>query len=157
MNIDNIDRGIINMLQKNARTPLSEVGKTLNVSLPTVSKRVSKLEISHIINQFTTILNPAALDKSLLCFCFVILRNKTPHNDRRFFEFVNRQPDILECHCISGDYEFLLKIVTNSPKSLEHLIADMRKESFVTRTNTFIALSSIKENPSICLDLDIGV
>lgn len=147
--MDEIDITILNELQKDARKPLTEISQNINLSLPAVSERIRKLERGQMISQYTTILNPKKFGKNLECFCFLILGRKTPGADQDFFEFVATEPDILNCHCITGEYEYALNIYTESPKSLEALLAKMRNNTAVLRTNTFIVLSNIKKSPSI--------
>lgn len=147
--MDELDKKILKLLQENARIAYSEIGRTLNLSVPAVSKRVGQLEKKNIIQCYTAILNPEKFEKRVTCYCFIILKNKTPETDRRFFDFTQSQPDILECHCITGEYEFLLKIASETTKHLEMLLVKLRQDYPVVRTNTCIVLSSSKEHPSI--------
>lgn len=147
--MDEIDVSILKELQNDARKPLREVSQKVNLSLPAVSERIRKLERAEVISRYTTILNPEKFGKNLLCFCFLILRSKTPGSDHEFSEFVKSEPDILDCYCITGQYEYILKIHTESTKSLETLLARLRGNTTAKSTNTFIVLSTEKESPTI--------
>lgn len=147
--MDELDVTILTLLQENARMPLSDISNRLNLSLPAVSKRVSKLERNGIIKQYTAILDPEKFNKRLSCFCFVILKNKTQGNDQVFRNFILSEPDIVECHCVTGEYEFVLKIVTESAKHLEDLLGRLRRETPVARTSSLIVLSAVKAQASV--------
>ena len=147
--MDEIDIAILKELQQNARRPLSEISQNVNLSLPAVSERVRKLEREQIVNQYTAILNPERFGKNLECLCFLSLQGKTPKGDDEFFKFVEKEPDILVCHCVTGEYEYILKIHTESTKSLEDLLARIRNNTDVQHTNTYIVLSTVKNCPSI--------
>lgn len=147
--MDNIDLSILQILQKNARIALSEIAQRLNLSIPAVSKRVSKLESSNVILQYTAVLNPDKFEKRLTCYCLIVLKNKEINNCNHFYQFVIEQPGILECHCITGEYEYLLKILTASTKELETLLALLRRKFPVESTSSCVVLSTIKSELSV--------
>lgn len=150
--MDEIDLAILLELQNDARTPLKEIGVSVCLSLPAVSERVRKLERSRVIERYTAILNPEKFNKTLSCYCFLSLADKAAETDRKFRRFICCETDIVSGHCITGQYEYILKIMTESTKSLEKLLARIRHEALVQITNTFVILSTIKEQPSIYPD-----
>lgn len=146
--MDQIDISILKELQCNARKPLSEISQNVCLSLPATSERLRKLERAEIIRKYTVVLNPKKFRKDLLCFCFLILQNKTAQSTDEFFKFIRNEADILDCYCVAGNYEYMLKIHTHSTETLEALLYRMRCTS-AKNTSTSIVLSSIKESPSI--------
>lgn len=147
--MDEIDQLILRELQRDARKSLSEISLKVNLSLPAVSERIRKLERTQVIKQYTAILNPGKFGKELLCFCFLALQVKTPKAVEDFFQFIREESDILDCHCITGHYEYMLKIHTKSTESLEHLLSELRNKTSARNTSTFIVLSTVKESPSV--------
>lgn len=147
--MDEIDQLILRELQRDARKSLSEISQKVNLSLPAVSERIRKLERAQVIKQYTAILNPDKFGKELLCFCFLTLQNKTAKAVDEFFQFVREEPDILDCHCITGHYEYMLKIHTKSTESLEHLLSELRNKTAARNTSTLVVLSTAKEGPSV--------
>lgn len=147
--MDEVDKSILRELQIDARKSLSEISQKVNLSLPAVSERLRKLERSGVVQHYATILNPGLLGKDLFCFCFLTLRNKTPEGDSEFFQFVNDRADILECHCITGQYEYMLKLRTKSTASLERLLSELRNQTSAKSTSTLVVLSTVKEKPSV--------
>lgn len=147
--MDKIDLAILRELQQDARKSLNEISQSVNLSLPAVSERVRKLERTRAIERYTAILNPEKFDKTFTCYCFLNLRGKSMQADEQFYEFVRSEPDIISCQCLTGQYEYILKIMTESAKSMERLLAKMRHDAIVKLTNTFVVLSTIKDEPSI--------
>lgn len=147
--MDEIDQLILRELQNDARKSLSEISQRVNLSLPAVSERVRKLERTQVIKQYTAILNPNKFGKELLCFCFLALQNKTPQAVDEFFRFIREEPDILDCYCVTGHYEYMLKIHTRSTESLEQLLSDLRRKTTAKSTSTLVVLSTVKENLSV--------
>lgn len=143
--MDAIDLAMLKLLQKNARISLSEISGQINLSLPSVSERLRKLERSGVIEGYTVKLNPDKFGRNLWCYCFIVMKDKNAHSDDAFLQFIAGEPDILECHCITGDYEYLLKIATKSTKELERLLARLREQFPVVRSNTVTVLSTIKD------------
>ena len=148
INIDDIDTSILKELSEDARAPLSIISKKVNLSIPAVSERIKKLEKNGYIDKYTIILEPKKFNKNLTCYCFLTLKYDEKVAVQDFSRLVRSEPDILECHTITGDYEFLLKIVTDGTDNLEKLLSKIRKEAHVLTSSTSIILSTLKSQPS---------
>lgn len=148
--MDNIDIRIISMLQENARVTASEISSEINLSVPAVSDRLKKLEASGIIQQYTAIINSRLMGKNLTAIMLVSLER--PKYTEKFVEFVQGQNEILECHYLAGDYDYSLKIITESTYTLEQLLNKIKSVQGVQKTKTTVALSTVKHNFSITPD-----
>lgn len=149
--MDFLDIQIIQLLQENARRSLSEISNIVNLSLPAVSERVRKLEDNQYIKQYTTILNLDKFSKNICSFIYVKLLKKGENVNDNFREYVCKEQDIVECYCITGEYEYLLKIHTKTTIELEKLLAHIRDMS--AKTSSLITLSTIKQHYSIAPEL----
>ncbi|GHV75864.1 AsnC family transcriptional regulator [Spirochaetia bacterium] len=147
--MDAIDRKILDILRKKARIPLKELSHEVDRSLPSTSERLHKLEHAGYIKEYAAILDPKKFNKEFTCFCMVEFSRHDIDYDRDFVDFVMHCPEILECHRITGTYEYMLKIVTRSVKDMEQLIEVMRLEKRVINTSTITILTSIKDEASI--------
>ncbi len=145
MKLDSIDLQILKQLTEDARMGLSTISSIVNLSLPAVSERIKKLEKNGYIEKYTVILNPDKFNKTLTCFTFITLRYSEGQLES-FRKFVELNDDIMECHLITGEYEYVLKIVTESPESLGNLLDSLRKSADVLTSSTSISLSNIKNN-----------
>ncbi len=145
--MDTIDKKILHILHKNARITASEISGKINLSVSAVGDRLKKLEASGIIENYTTILNPIMMEKSLTAIIMVALER--PKYADLFQEFVNKESDILDCYYLAGDYDYALKIVTKDTASLEILIGKIKALEGLLKTKTTIVLSTIKDTHSV--------
>jgi Lrp/AsnC family leucine-responsive transcriptional regulator len=145
--MDIIDVEIINILQENARTPVSDISKKVNLSPPAVADRIKKMVDNGIIRKFTTILEPNLNGRELEALLFVTLRRT--ESAPKFMKMVDKEDDILSCYYLTGDYDYMMKISTKNTVSLEKLIARIKSLQEFSRTRTIIVLKTIKETHSI--------
>jgi Lrp/AsnC family leucine-responsive transcriptional regulator len=144
MGMDGIDLGILEALKENSRATASEIGKKVSLSVPAVAERIRKLEESGVIKQFTVVINREKLNFKLMAFIFVALdRGVQVENFRKA---ITRYRSVLEVHHITGEYDYLLKVLVEDAKGLEDFLSQkLKKIDGVVRSNTHIALLSIKE------------
>ena len=145
--MDIIDVKILEVLQANSRVSISELSKKVNLSLSAVSERLKKLESSNVIEKYTVILNSQALDKELSVIMNISLEN--PHMTSDFLNFVCTEDEILECHYVTGEYDYVLKITTRNTATLELLMNRIKGISGIKRTQTNVVLSSVKHMYSV--------
>ena len=145
--MDIIDVKILEVLQANSRVSISELSKKVNLSLSAVSERLKKLESGNVIEKYTVILNSQALDKELSVIMNISLEN--PHLTSDFLEFVRMEDEILECHYVTGEYDYVLKITTRNTATLENLMNRIKGISGIKRTQTNVILSSVKHMYSV--------
>jgi len=142
--LDNVDKKILRILQQNAKISVKELSSIIDMSQPAVSERIRKLEKNGYIEKYTIKLNDKKFDKHFTCFCFVVLKSPGEPCEKEFRDYVKRTNDIRECYCVAGPYEYLMKIVTKSPETLEGILSEMRKECAV-KSYSHPALSAVKE------------
>ena len=148
MTPDLIDEQILKLLVQDAKTPLARLSASVNLSVPAVSERIRKLEGAGYIGGYTLVLDPLRLGKALTCSTFVPLRYDEA-NLENFLAFVQTEPDILECHLVTGDHEYMLKIVTEDPRRLGEILGELRKQAEVLTSSTSISLSTLKQSRTI--------
>lgn len=142
--MDAIDHDILKLLKTDGRMSHSEISKHIHLSLPAVSERIRKLEACGCIDGFTVKLNREFMGLGLLAFIFVTLDR--PEHIPAFHAAILEEEAILECHHLAGEFDYMLKSATGSTKELEELISLRLKQiPGVIKTNTMIALSSVKE------------
>lgn len=142
--MDAIDIKIIECLKVNSRENASVIGNKVNMSVSAVIERIKKLESSGFIKQYTVVLNNDMLGMELTAFVFVNIEN--PGFYGGFSDFVTKHPQILECHSVMGDFDYLLKVCAENAKNLEKLLVDIGSVSGVVSTKSMLVLSSDKEN-----------
>jgi len=145
--MDVTDVKILELLQENSRISISEISKRVNMSLSAVSERLKKLEGTDIIEKYTVILNPQYLGKELSVLMNLCLEQSRGIDE--FKKFIDGEPEILECHYITGDYDLSLKIVTKNTITLERLMNKIKTYPGIKRSQTNVILSSLKNKCSV--------
>ncbi len=148
--LDQIDLKILSILQNNGRCHLAEIAKEVDLSSPAVMERVRKLETSGIIKGYQAVLDPKKVGKDITAFVGVSVAHQKYIDD--FAAFMMRQRDVLECHHVTGEESFILKVKTTNTDSLEKLLGDIRSVEGVTGTVTKVVLSSVKESQRLEFD-----
>lgn len=139
--MDEIDRDIIFHLQENARISFTELGKKVGLSTPAVNERVKKLEDKGIIEGYRAVINAEKIEKPIMA---IILYANTKCD--QFIQFCKNHPEVLECHRLAGQYNFIVKLITGSVQTLESFIDESMKYG---QPSTLIRLSSPVKNKSI--------
>jgi Lrp/AsnC family transcriptional regulator, leucine-responsive regulatory protein len=150
--LDDIDIAILKHLQQNGRAQRNKLAKIVNLSVPSVSERMRKLEDKKLIDGYHAILNPKKFNYDIAAFIFVEIDNSSFH--ATFVDQAIKEPEIQECHSITGDGSHILKITTKNTESLEKLLSRIQSWEGVKKTRSNIVLSSFKQTREIPLDSD---
>ena len=127
--LDRLDIAILEALQDNARTPLSEIGRRIGLSQPAISERVKRLEERGIIAGYAARLDPAALGLGMMA----IIRVKTTHEHiQPALRAFAQMPPVIEVHRLTGEDCFLLKVLVPSPGQLESIVDTIARFGAVT-------------------------
>lgn len=148
--MDTLDIKILNILRRNARISFLAIGKAINLSTSAVVERVKKLEHAGIISSYSTIISTKPFEKELTALMFISL--ESPKYIEGFLEFAAKENDILECHYITGNYDYMLKIATKNPSSLEQILNKIKSQNGVIKTYTNVVLKTVKNEYSILPD-----
>lgn len=147
--MDQIDRTLIALLQQDGRLSQATLATRTGLSQSAVNERLKRLAASgalKIVGQA----DPQALDLTLLAFIFVAL--DTPSRDEGFRAAMAAEPSVLECHHITGDWSYLLKVRAATVADLEAVISDrIKRLPGITRSHTMLALSTAKETLALPL------
>jgi DNA-binding Lrp family transcriptional regulator len=150
--LDALDRRLLAALQKDGRSPSAELARALELSGPGLQKRLRKLEQRGVINRYAAIVNRQAVGLHLLCFIHIMLAHHRPDSIRRFPERVNDMPEVLECHFLTGEFDYLLKVVVASHEALERFLFErLMKVPGVDRIRTSIVVKEVKSTTSLPL------
>jgi len=151
--LDDLDRQILCLLQENSRISSAELARQVNLSAPGLQKRLRKLEENGVIGRYVTLVNREALGLDLLCFAQVTLAHHQPECVGQFCDRVKGLSEVLECHHLSGEFDYLLKVVVANHQHLEKFLSEkITRIPGVDRIRTSIVLNEIKASTSLPLD-----
>jgi Lrp/AsnC family leucine-responsive transcriptional regulator len=141
---DSTDRKLIALLQADTRPSLAEMGKQIGLSVSSTKERIGKLVDKGVIVGFHAHVHAEAVGLDLLAFVFVSWSD--PATEKPFLARILAEPCVLECHHVTGVWNYALKVRVKNPRMLEGLLANVIKSvTGVERTETIIALSTCKE------------
>lgn len=148
--LDETDWKTLRALQARGRVSWSELADALALSRPSAADRVRRLEEIGAIKGFTTVLEPRAVGLGVLAFLGVVMEH--PKYRAPFIKLVRGLPEILECHHVTGEFDYLLKVRCRDTDALEELISNgLKGIRALVRTRTMIALSSVKDSAALPL------
>lgn len=148
--LDDIDISILKHLQQNGRAQRNKLAKIVNLSVPSVSERMRKLEEKKLIDGYHAVLNAQKFNFDIVAFIFVEVDNSSYHAP--FVEKAIKEPEIQECHSVTGEGSHILKISTKNTVSLEKLLSRIQSWEGVKKTLSNIVLSTFKETRAIPID-----
>ncbi|MCZ8520688.1 MULTISPECIES: Lrp/AsnC family transcriptional regulator [Paenibacillus] len=139
--MDQIDYKILSVLEENARIPIAEMSRMIAMSQPAVTERIRKMEEQEVITGYRADLSPSKLGKHTSAF---VLFKST---DCKAFEaFSEASPEIIDLYRISGEFNYLMKVVTENGESMARFLDACHAFGFST---TLIVLSTPFEDKSL--------
>jgi len=150
--MDNIDRDIIRLLSENSRKTASDIGKELHMSVPAIIERIRKLEDGGVIKKYSLSLDHTKFGRNIMAYIFMGFDSSKLEKDIR--EYILGNEEIVECSFITGDYDYILKVITRDPSSLTKLIHKLKSFKKVSRTRTIVILESIKNEAGAIAEME---
>ena len=151
--MDTIDYRILDLFQRDSRTTQATIAEAVGLSQPSVAERVRKLEESGVVAAWVAILDPRRVGNDVRAFIGVRIAHPRYHD--AFARRIQGLPEVLECHRVAGHDTYLLKVVTRNTESLDRLITGtLRRLPGITRTQTTIALATVKDGTAVPLPID---
>ena len=112
ISLDAKDISILALLQQNARMTVKEIAATIHLSTTPVHERIKRLEASGVIKQYATLVDHTKVKKGLIAICYVSLKEHSKTAGTKFVKAINTMTEVIECYTISGEFDFMLKVVT---------------------------------------------
>jgi Lrp/AsnC family leucine-responsive transcriptional regulator len=150
--LDGLDLRLLTFLQDDARVTSAELARRFDLSGPGLQKRLRKLEEHGVIRRYVTLVSREAVGLDLLCFVHVTLAHHRPQSIKRFPDRIRAMPEVLECHFLTGEFDYLLKVVVANHDELEtFLFEKLMKVDGVDRTRTSIVVKEVKASTALPL------
>ncbi len=148
--LDQVDLTILALLQEDGRMSNADLARHTNLSPPAIHARLRRLEADGFIQQYAAILDREALGYDLLCFISVIIQVHQPNAVGNIKDAIQALPEVLECHHVTGEYDYLLKVAIRNRKELEHFVMDkLTPIPGIAKIHTSLVLREIKSTTSL--------
>ncbi len=149
--LDETDIKILRHLQQDGRAQRNRIAEMVGLSVPSVSERMRKLEERKLIEGYYAVLNARKFHFDITAFIFVEVDSSAYYES--FVNHALSDPEILECHSITGEGSHVLKVRTTDTASFEKLLSRIQSWEGVKKTRSNLVLSSFKETRELPISL----
>jgi len=153
--LDRIDRKILNDLQEKGRMTNVELAERAGISAPPCLRRVRALEEAGVIRGYHADVDPASLGYGVSVFAHVGLANQSESDQRKFEELVKGWPLVRECHLVSGDSDYILKIVAEDWGAYQNFLTQhLSAAPNISNIKSALGVRVAKFKPGVPVDLE---
>ncbi|WP_340155213.1 Lrp/AsnC family transcriptional regulator [uncultured Winogradskyella sp.] len=150
--LDKIDTQLLTILQKNSNRTTKSIAEELGMSTSPIFERIKKLEKEGYIEKYVAVLNNKKIGLKLTVFIGITLQGHTRSYLEKFVKEINNFPEVVECHRVSGNFDYLLKLVVEDIEAYEtFIISKLTLLPYLGNVQSLIALSTSKETNEIDL------
>jgi len=148
--LDKTDFALLKLLQQNARMTVKELAEQVHLTPTPVHDRIKRLERTGVIKQYATILDAAKVGRSLMVICYVSLQQHNKNAGKNFIEAIQEMDEVLECLTISGQFDFLLKVVAaNMDDYYNFHVNKLSSMENVSNVQSVFVLGVVKESHAL--------
>jgi Lrp/AsnC family transcriptional regulator, leucine-responsive regulatory protein len=152
MPLDSTDKKILSLLQQDAQLTMKELASRINLSVTPVHDRIRKLEREGYIEKYVCLLNRRRLGQSLLVYCNVTLDKQRKESFEEFNAAVSGMPEVLECCVVSGNFDYLLKVVVTDVEAYNQFYQQkLSVLNSVLHISSFFVMSEVKSTTQLPL------
>ncbi|HXE22205.1 MAG TPA: winged helix-turn-helix transcriptional regulator [Rhodoferax sp.] len=151
--LDRIDLKILDNLQRDGRISMTELAERIGLSTSPCSERVRRLERSGVITGYHARVDPTAIGKTLLVFIEITLSAKSGDLFDKVRDELLNLPEVLECHLVSGGFDYLIKARLRGMDEYRHLLGNLLKNLPVSaESRSYVVMEEVKESLFIPVD-----
>jgi Lrp/AsnC family leucine-responsive transcriptional regulator len=114
LSLDLKDLSILALLQQNARMTVKEISEKVHLSTTPVHERIKRMEAEGVIKQYAAIVDYSKVKRGLMVICYVSLKEHSKNAGVKFIKTINILNEVIECYNISGEFDFMLKVVAEN-------------------------------------------
>lgn len=148
-----MDRKILDLLQRQGRISMTDLAEQVGLSTSPCSERVKRLERDGVITGYHAHLSPEALGRTLLVFVEIKLSAKSGDVFDKVRNELLHMPEVLECHLVSGGFDYLIKARLRGMGEYRHLLGDiLRKLPVAAESHSYVVMEEVKETLVLAVD-----
>lgn len=148
--LDNIDHELLEILQKNARISNAELARRVELSPSGLQKRLRRLETNGYVERYAAILNRHKIGYEMMVFVHISLQRHIATGFEAFRKEIVRIPEVLECYNLTGEDDYILKVIVKDVPHLENfLLRQLTSMPAVDKVRTGLVLNEIKSTTAI--------
>jgi Lrp/AsnC family transcriptional regulator, leucine-responsive regulatory protein len=144
--LDTKDIAILRILQQNAKATITEIAKKVHLSSTPIFDRIKRMEQNGIIKQYVTLVNSSKVNRGLMAICYVSLKEHNKKEGTKFIKSILEMPEVIECYSISGEFDFMLKVVgANMESYYDFHVNKLSQADNVGHIQSVFVMGTIKE------------
>jgi Lrp/AsnC family transcriptional regulator, leucine-responsive regulatory protein len=144
--LDTKDIAILRILQQNAKATITDIAKKVHLSSTPIFDRIKRMEQSGIIKQYVTLVNSSKINRGLMAICYVSLKEHNKKEGTKFIKSILEMPEVIECYSISGEFDFMLKVVgANMETYYDFHVNKLSQADNVGHIQSVFVMGTIKE------------
>lgn len=152
MVLDETDKKLLAHLQEDCKQTNKALAMKLNLSVTAVYERIKKLEKEGVISGYVALLKKEKVQKAFVTFCHVKLVQHTHNFVMEFEKEVKKLPEVLEAYHVSGDYDYLLKVMVSNMESFrEFMVNKLTSINHIGSTHSMFVINEVKHTTAISL------
>ncbi|SHH45978.1 transcriptional regulator, AsnC family [Winogradskyella jejuensis] len=152
MLLDETDKTLLKLLQKDCKQTNKALSNVLGLSVTAVYERIKKLENSGVISNYVALVNKEQVDKSFVAFCHIKLVQHSQDYVVKFEREVAKLHEVLECYHISGDYDYILKVLVKDMQEFrEFMVKKLTNIDHIGSTHSMFMINEVKHTTTITI------
>ena len=152
MQLDSLDKKLINLLQNDSKQTTKQLSLQLNLSVTAVYERIKKLENQKVIDKYVAIINKNKIEKSFLVFCHLKLIQHSIEYVNTFEREIIKLEEVSECFHVSGDFDYILKIYVKDMEEYRNfMVSKLTAIKYIGSTHSIFAIEQVKNTTAINL------
>ena len=152
MTLDKIDTQLLDLLQHDSKQTNKELSNKLNLSVTAIYERIKKLEREGVISKYVALVEKKKIDKTFVTFCSIKLLQHSKDYVMQFEREVAKIEEVLECYHISGDYDYLLKVIVSDMEAFrEFMVKKLTTISHIGSTHSAFMINEVKHTTAISI------
>lgn len=152
MTLDSVDKKLLRFLQQDSKQTTKELSNKLDLSVTAVYERVKKLERAGVISKYVALVKKDLVEKSFVTFCSIKLIQHTKDYVMMFENEVKQLEEVVECYHISGDYDYLLKILVKDMAAFrDFMVKKLTTIRHIGSTHSAFMINEVKHTTAISL------
>lgn len=152
MKLDTLDRKILRHLQEDSKKTNKEISNDLGLSVTAVYERIRKLEREGVISKYVALINPEKVEKGFMVLCQIKLIQHKKDFLTQFEKEVTSLPEVIECLHVSGDYDYILKVLVKDMDAYrEFMVTKLTTLDHIGSTKSIFTINKVKQSTQINL------
>lgn len=150
--LNELDKELLKLLQKDSKQTNKAISHTLGLSVTAVYERIRKLEKNGIVSNYVALIDKKKVDKAFVAFCHVKLVQHSQDYVMKFEREVRKLDEVLECYHISGDYDYLLKVLVKDMEAFrDFMVKKLTNIDHIGSTHSMFMINEVKHTTAITL------